>query len=281
MLLAPDLDTFLVFPWGDQDNRICRLICDINTPDGRAVRRRSARHAEDGARESEGDGLHDERGDGSRVLPVQARRDGRGDDDDARRRRLLRPRAGGPRRGRAASDGGHARADGLRGRGGAPRSGARPARDRLPLRRRAEDGRQHRDVPLRGEARGDAVRAARVVHAEADLRAERQRHAHASVAVQGQGQRVLGREGRVGAVEDGAALHRRAAAARARHVRDHESAREFVQAARAGLRSAGERRVVDAQSLAAHSRSGSSRARHARRAADRPIRRRIRISRSR
>src|SRR5881392_4242043 len=34
MLLAPDLDTFLVFPWGDADNRICRLICDIRTPDG-------------------------------------------------------------------------------------------------------------------------------------------------------------------------------------------------------------------------------------------------------
>jgi glutamine synthetase len=34
MLLAPDLDTFLVFPWGDPGNRICRLICDINTPDG-------------------------------------------------------------------------------------------------------------------------------------------------------------------------------------------------------------------------------------------------------
>src|SRR2546422_9681090 len=34
MLLAPDLDTFLVYPWGDPDNRICRLICDINAPDG-------------------------------------------------------------------------------------------------------------------------------------------------------------------------------------------------------------------------------------------------------
>jgi glutamine synthetase len=34
MLLAPDLDTFLVYPWGDPDNRICRLICDINGPDG-------------------------------------------------------------------------------------------------------------------------------------------------------------------------------------------------------------------------------------------------------
>src|SRR3984885_10815654 len=34
MLLAPDLDTFLVYPWGDQDNRICRLICDIKSPGG-------------------------------------------------------------------------------------------------------------------------------------------------------------------------------------------------------------------------------------------------------
>src|SRR3954453_20283658 len=34
MLLAPDLDTFLMFPWGDPENRICRLICDIQTPTG-------------------------------------------------------------------------------------------------------------------------------------------------------------------------------------------------------------------------------------------------------
>jgi len=34
MLLAPDLSTFQVFPWGEPDSRICRIICDINTPDG-------------------------------------------------------------------------------------------------------------------------------------------------------------------------------------------------------------------------------------------------------
>src|SRR4051812_15637348 len=34
MLLAPDLDTFQVFPWGDESNRICRLICDIRMPSG-------------------------------------------------------------------------------------------------------------------------------------------------------------------------------------------------------------------------------------------------------
>jgi glutamine synthetase len=34
MLLSPDLSTFQIFPWGDGDNRVARLICDINTPDG-------------------------------------------------------------------------------------------------------------------------------------------------------------------------------------------------------------------------------------------------------
>src|SRR6187402_2658090 len=32
MLLAPDLGTFLVYPWGEENSRICRLICDIKTP---------------------------------------------------------------------------------------------------------------------------------------------------------------------------------------------------------------------------------------------------------
>ncbi len=34
MLLVPDLDTFQIFPWGDEGNRVARLICDISTPDG-------------------------------------------------------------------------------------------------------------------------------------------------------------------------------------------------------------------------------------------------------
>src|SRR4026208_2625203 len=34
MLLAPDLSTFRVFPWGDADHRIARLICDVNLADG-------------------------------------------------------------------------------------------------------------------------------------------------------------------------------------------------------------------------------------------------------
>ncbi|HKG94563.1 MAG TPA: glutamine synthetase family protein, partial [Gemmatimonadaceae bacterium] len=34
MLLRPDLSTFRVFPWGDPQSRIARIICDIYTPDG-------------------------------------------------------------------------------------------------------------------------------------------------------------------------------------------------------------------------------------------------------
>jgi glutamine synthetase len=36
MLLAPDLSTFQIFPWGDPAARVARLICDVNMPDGSA-----------------------------------------------------------------------------------------------------------------------------------------------------------------------------------------------------------------------------------------------------
>ena len=34
MLLAPDLGTFRVYPWGAEDGLVARLICDIQNPDG-------------------------------------------------------------------------------------------------------------------------------------------------------------------------------------------------------------------------------------------------------
>lgn len=34
MLLAPDLTTFQIFPWGEPSARVGRLICDVNRPDG-------------------------------------------------------------------------------------------------------------------------------------------------------------------------------------------------------------------------------------------------------
>lgn len=54
MLLTPDLSTFRVFPWGDEEQRVARLICDISTPDGapfdgdprRVLKRQIAKAAE-------------------------------------------------------------------------------------------------------------------------------------------------------------------------------------------------------------------------------------------
>ncbi|MEA4848949.1 MAG: glutamine synthetase beta-grasp domain-containing protein, partial [Clostridiaceae bacterium] len=34
MYLRPDLNTFLVFPWQSQTDRIARMICDVYNPDG-------------------------------------------------------------------------------------------------------------------------------------------------------------------------------------------------------------------------------------------------------
>ncbi|HEX4936729.1 MAG TPA: glutamine synthetase beta-grasp domain-containing protein, partial [Gemmatimonadaceae bacterium] len=54
MLLVPDLSTFLVYPWGEAEARVARLICDIHMPDGapfagdpRAVLRRQIAKASD------------------------------------------------------------------------------------------------------------------------------------------------------------------------------------------------------------------------------------------
>lgn len=56
MLLVPDLSTFVVFPWGDTESRVARLICDVHRPDGtpfagdprQVLKRQIARAAEMG-----------------------------------------------------------------------------------------------------------------------------------------------------------------------------------------------------------------------------------------
>jgi glutamine synthetase len=35
MVLRPDLSTYMVFPWGDPENKVARLICDVHLADGR------------------------------------------------------------------------------------------------------------------------------------------------------------------------------------------------------------------------------------------------------
>ena len=135
MYLRPDLSTFRILPWTQgTGERIGRLICDIYNPDGtpfagcprHALKRAIARAAERR--------LRDERGAGSRVLPLpDAGR--RADHRDARRGRLLRPGAGRPRRGRAPADRAGARDHGLEVEAAHHEVAAGPARDRLPLRR--------------------------------------------------------------------------------------------------------------------------------------------------
>ncbi|KQL44494.1 type I glutamate--ammonia ligase [Brevibacillus choshinensis] len=54
MYLVPDLDTWVVFPWGNEHGKIARLICDIHNPDGspfegdpRYILKRALKEAED------------------------------------------------------------------------------------------------------------------------------------------------------------------------------------------------------------------------------------------
>ena len=77
-------------------------------------------------------------------------------------------------------------------------------------------------------------------------------HAHAPVAVQRRAQRVLRRRRRVEPLRRREGVHRRPAAARARDQRGVRPVGELVQAARAGLRGAGVRRLVAAEPLGAH-----------------------------
>ena len=105
MLLAPDLGTFQVFPWGDPETRVARLICDINTPDGTpfAGDPRGAAQAADRARRR--DGLFTmNAGMEAEFFMFKPRAGWRAIDGDARCRRVLRPRAGRPRRGCAPRD---------------------------------------------------------------------------------------------------------------------------------------------------------------------------------
>ena len=72
MYLRPDLVDVPRLPVGRsrRASRSARMICDIYTPDGDAVRRLPARGAEAGDRAGRGEGLRDERGPRGRVLPV-------------------------------------------------------------------------------------------------------------------------------------------------------------------------------------------------------------------
>ena len=262
MYLKPDLSTFQVLPWTYAGSeRVGRVICDIANPDGTPFAgcpRSTLKRAIDLASSK---GFAMRAGPEAEFFLFQRRAGRAADHRDPRLRGLLRPDAGGSRRGRAARDRALAGADGVSRRGRAPRGGARTARDRLPARRRAAHGRQRQHVPVRGEERRQPPRPARHVHAQAGLRRQRQRHAHPPVAVLARAQRVLRREGGAPAERIVPALRGRPAQTRQGLLRRHQPARELVQAAGARLRGAHRHRVVRAQPQPAHPRAGRARRR--------------------
>ena len=134
-------------------------------------------------------------------------------------------------------------------RGAAPRGRHRgPGRDRHALRHAVDDGRQADALQVR-RSRTSRTRAGKTrhLHAEAAVPGQRLGHARAPVALEGRRAAVLRREGLRGAVRPRALVHRRPAQARAVAARDHEPDDELVQAAGAGLRGAGQPRVLAAQ----------------------------------
>ena len=211
-----------------------------------AVRGRPALHAPQGARADAEHGLrHVQHRPRARVLPLQGQQ-GHG---DARRGRLLRDDRA--RRGdRAAErDDPGARVGGDPDRVPPPRGGAVAARDRHALRARARHGRRDDHLPADREGGGGEERRLRDLHAEAALRRERLGDAHAHVALHRRPQPVLRRERPAPPLADGEGVHRRPAPPRARALGGVRAVGQLVQAARAGLRGAGLRRLVAAEPL--------------------------------
>ena len=126
--------------------------------EGRALPRRPALRAQARAGGSERAGLRVQHRPGAGVLPLQARRRRSHGASPARPRRLLRPFHR-PRRPRAQGDGQRAQRLRHRRRDLPPRGGGRSARDRLQVRRGAEDGRQRRDPAATRSRRSPSVTA--------------------------------------------------------------------------------------------------------------------------
>ena len=192
MVAMPDPTTFQVFPFeGGVSGESARMFCDILLPDGspswadpRHVLRRALSQAAE-----KGFTFYTHPEIEFFLLAGRARRTATVP-TPGRLRRLLRPHH--PRGRPRLPPPGRARAGADRhlGRVQPPRGRARPAGDRPALRRRADHGRQHHDLPARGQGGGALARRARHLHAQAVHRPAGQRHAHPPVAVRGRAQRV-------------------------------------------------------------------------------------------
>ena len=189
---SPIPNTFEVLPWGDPKAPEARVFCDIHHLDGtpfegdpRQVLRRNLQPAH-------------ERGFTFLVAPdieffyfapPEKGQAPRPLDEGGFFDLTTTDVAGHP----AQADHPHARDDEHPGRVQLPRGRAEPARDRPAPHRRADDGRQHHDVPARRERGRCQPGRARHVHAQAARGRAGQRHAHPPVAVRRRRERVLRR----------------------------------------------------------------------------------------
>ena len=280
MYLRPDLSTFQVFPWADPNGaRVGRLICDIANPDGSPVRRLPAHHAEERHRARRRARLHDD---------GRARRPSSSCSFAAT---ASRP----PRRTTRASYFDLAPID----LGEDVRREIVVALEQMGMHVEAA---HHEVAPGQHEidfhyddvlTTADNVSTCRFIVKNVALNNNLHAtfmpkpifgvngsgmHTHQSLFTDGKNA-FFDSAQRDSAEPDVPALRRRVAAARQGLLRDHQSAGEFVQAARARLRGADGDRVVREEPQSARARAGG--ARHRRRASSCAcrIRRAIRISR--
>ena len=122
--------------------------------------------------------------------------------------------------------------------------GGWPGGDRSQVRQAAAHGRQAPDLQVRGQERRPRGRQDGHLHAEAAVRGERLRDARPSVAVLGRRQRDVRLQRLWPAVARGAQLHRRPDRTRPRPDGLLRSHHQLLSAAGAGLRSAGQPRVL-------------------------------------
>ena len=253
MIAMPDPTTFNVLPWRPEDGAgVARMFADVQTPERRPYEgdpRHVLRRAEERARDMGFDVV--QRRPRARVLPVpgqpRAPRSSTRAATSTSRRSTPAPTSAATRCSRSSGSGIDVEYS---------HHEVGPSQHEIDMRyaQRAQDGRRLHDLPHHGQGVRAQVRLARDVHAQAAVRPERLRHAHAPVAVQGRPQRVLRRRRQVLPERHRQGVHRRPAPPRARDLQHLRPVGELLQAARAGLRGAGLRRVEPPQPLRARAR---------------------------
>ena len=263
MLLAPDLTTFQIFPWGDPSARVARLICDVNMPDGSAFAGDPRTVLKKQLAKAAAAGFSMNAGMEAEFFLFKPSADGRPSTEthDVGGYFDLAPVDQGEEARRAIVDVLEQMGYEVEAAHHEVAHGQHEIDFRYADALRTADNISTFRFVVKQVARRFGL--AGVVHAQTSLRPERKRHAHASIAVSFGAERLLGSKGGMGAFEGSASLHWRFASARAGHVCGNESAREFIQETRARLRGARKCCMEHAQSFAYDPCAGTAWCRHA------------------